>query len=110
MSEQKTEQQQIKEMAKILDTTKKPCDCLTVSECLKYHPNCKFFNCNEWSCLGNARAEALYAAGYRKKSDVARDIISKAFERIFPTSEYDGIELIGILREVAAEIGAEVKE
>ena len=40
MSEQKTEQQQIEEMAKILDTTKKPCDCLTVSECLKYHPNC----------------------------------------------------------------------
>ena len=95
MSEQKTEQQQIEEMAKNMCGNNFSRDA------------CK--HCRLWDSCYN-EAKNLYAAGYRKKSDVAKDIISKAFERIFPTSEYDGIELIGILREVAAEIGAEVKE
>ena len=101
MSEQKTEQQQIEEMAySLCDANKRITDSCK---------NCPLTKHNE-SCLKKEYSKKLYAADYRKQSDVAEDIISKAFERIFPTSEYDGIELIGILREVAAEIGAEVKE
>lgn len=51
-----------KKIAEIIDTTKKPCECLTVSECLRYE-NCKYQKREEWSCKAYAIAEALIAAG-----------------------------------------------
>lgn len=75
--EMKTQREQIEEMAKITDTAKKPCDCLCVSECIKHHPNCTFRNRNEWSCIGNVRAESIYSAGYRKASDVIDDFVER---------------------------------
>ena len=102
-------QKQIEEMAKITDTAKKPCDCLCVSECIKHHPNCTFRNRNEWSCIGNVRAESIYSAGYRKASDMAREIAEmlKAAKAVVKVhfEAYD--ELI---ENIAAEYGVEVDE
>ena len=52
-----------KKIAKIIDTTEKPCNCLTVSECLA-KTGCKYHNRNDGTtCFSYARAEALIAAG-----------------------------------------------
>ena len=52
-----------KKIAKIIDTTGKPCNCLTVSECLA-KTGCKYHNRNDGTtCFSHARAEALIAAG-----------------------------------------------
>lgn len=93
----KSKEQQIEEMAKDIYSTGIAIDGTDIA--YGVYDNDDHFH---------RMARKLYAAGYRKQSDVVREIISKAFERIFPTSEYDGIELIGILRELAAEFGAEV--
>lgn len=65
--------EQIEEMAGIIDRTKKPCDCLCVSECISKHPDCKLQNRKEWSCIAYTKAEALYNAGYQKAGEIRKE-------------------------------------
>lgn len=114
-------QKEIEEMAKITDTAKKPCDCLCVSECIKHHPNCTFRNRNEWSCIGNVRAESIYSAGYRKASDVIDDFVERVKERLeeFTKQDYeDGVpyyhadceQIDNVIDDVADEMRQEVEK
>lgn len=91
MSEQKTEQQQIEEMAKNMCGNNFSRD------------DCK--HCRLWDSCYN-EAKNLYAAGYRKQSDVAKDIIKRL-------SRYNvdyNADLKRELNRIAAEFGAEVEK
>lgn len=103
-----TRQEHIEEMAKIIDTTKKPCDCLCVSECISKHPDCKLQNRKEWSCIAYTKAEALYNAGYRKIPENA--VVLTEEEYINLSRKYFG-EQIGMARkETAKEFAEKLKE
>lgn len=63
-------EQQIEEMAKIIQQVKK-CDKLCVSQC---DPNCRYTH-KDLTCLAQFQAEALYDAGYRKET--AKEILRR---------------------------------
>ena len=62
---------QIEEMAKIL------CDNYSMGECMV-----DTFDCLEGHCEKRERIEALYNAGYRKTSEVAREVFEEVHESI----------------------------
>ena len=98
MTEQKTEQQEIEEMAKDMEY-EKFCFLRNCTDC----PSTSF-------CSKLKYAKTLVSKNYRKQSDVANEIIQRAFQEICPTCDYEGIEIINILKGIAAELGAKVKE
>ena len=67
-------EKQIEEMAKVLSTVKR-CDAFTVSECIKR--KCQYPHYEGVTCIAEHQAEKLYNAGYRKASEVAREIFEE---------------------------------
>ena len=108
MSEQKTEQQQIEEMAySLCDANKHITDSCN---------NCPLTKDNE-RCLKKEYSKKLYAADYRKQSDTASKFAKKLKEKFkgYEATCYDGQfegwhDLSKEIDELAAEFGAEVKE
>lgn len=81
-----------KKIAKIIDTTEKPCNCLTVSECLA-KTGCKYHNRNDGTtCFSYARAEALIAAGIGDVKELENEAI--AAELVAQASASTAIEKI----------------
>ncbi len=99
MSEQKTEQQQIEEMEKAAAKYRCRLDCIN---------DCRLDS--KGKCIKDEVCKILYAADYRKQSDVAREFVKKLID--FPHWLENGTVLVihmEELLELAAEFGAEVK-
>lgn len=87
---------------------------LTLNEYGLYGQNARLVEKLLRGCSWSFIAEALYAAGYRKQSDVVREFLQRLKEKESPkllTWEYgEGyLDCLKMAEELAAEFGAEVK-
>lgn len=102
------EKQQIEEMREIVNTQKHICyeiDCT----------NCNYNDAFGSDCVDERNLMALYAAGYRKQSDVVSEFLQRLKEKESPkllTWEYgEGyLDCLKMAEKVAAEFGAEVEK
>lgn len=99
-------ERQIDEMREIVNEQRHICHKIDCA-------NCNYNETFGSDCIDERNLIALYAAGYRKQSDVVREFVAGVTVELNKQRDselYDKDTILAIINKVAAEFGAEVEK